>query len=439
MGLPAESPVVMRSREGVALAAVIFGIVVISLITAGTFALTDLDTKATANREDAATALRLAHSAETHALSLFRTKLNDTTINHLLRGNNNTSGNADDGLFINFPGLGDSLDIPAAGRPAQGGSYFARILDDPNDGDADPFTDTNWRFIVRCAGETPRGSRSVIEFVVRYMPPLPAIAFNGNTVMQGNPSAQGTCGDIHTNGNVTVSGTITVNSELTTYGTVSGSGVVENAGGVSVGVQTVPVQIPIPVMAAADYCATADWILQPDGLIRNRVSTLALPAASLALGWSRTVAPPNKVEWTSTSSIATGSYCVEGSATMSGGPGPIAVSVFATGSIEISGNPKLHPKHASGVLLLADGDLVLSGNTSSTFNGIVYGGSQCRSSGNLNLTGQYLCQGGPTPALAKEIVASNLIEGNPNFNYSCTWAVPNDKYRITSWYQRVDM
>lgn len=435
MGLPSESPVVigLRSRDGIALVAAIFGIVVIGLITAGAFALTDLDTKATYNREDAATALRLAHTAEAHALSLFRTQLNDTSVNRLLRGADNTANTTDDGLFVDFPGLGASIDIPDAGRAGQGGTYTAQILDDPNDGDGNAFNDTNWRFVVRCAGETARGSRSVIEFVVKYLPPVPAIAFNGNVVLQGNPTANGTCGDIHANGNVSVSGTITVNRLLTTSGTPSGSGNVVNASAISIGVLPVPEQIPIPTMTAAEYCPSADYVLNADGTALNRATGITTTGL---LGWARSVSG-GIVTWTASATMLPASYCAMANVIISGNPGPIAVSVFSTGSIEISGNPKLSPAHPSSVLLLADGDLYVRGNGSTTYNGILYGGSNCRASGSLNLTGQYLCQSGPAPAGHREIVASNLIEGNPIFNYSCTWAVPNDKYRITSWYQRI--
>ena len=447
MGISAESKAVMRlqNREGIALAAAIFGIVVISLITAGTFMLTDLDTKATKNREDAATALQLAHSAQAHALSLFRTHLNDTTINRLLVGWDNASGTADDGLFINWDNIDNTMNIPAAGRAAPGGTYYASIMDDPADGDANAYNDTNWRFMIRCAGETPLGSRAAIDFVVKYLPPLPAVTMNGNSVIQGNPNVLGACGNIHTNGNVAVSGNIEVNKYLTTSGTPSGSGNVLNAAGVSVGVFPVPDQIPIPTMTAAEYCPGAQYVLQTNGsVLRRSDNTLWLSAiATVMFGWSRTTGPPSNVVWTANSSMLSGSYCVEGNAVVSGNPGtvgtPVPVSIYATGSIQVSGNPNLSPYDSNNIVFLADGDLYIAGNSNTNYNGIMYGGSNCRSSGNLNLSGQLLCQTGPLPAGANDIVASNLIEGGPTFTYACTWSTPNDRYRIVSWYQRMGL
>lgn len=440
MGISPESPVVsrMRNREGIALIAAIFGIVIISLITAGAFALTDLDTKATYNRADASTAMRLAHTAQAHALSLFRTHLADTTINRLFAGQDNATGTADDGLFISWTGIDNTIDIPAAGRTTADGTYWATMMDDPNDSNVSPFIDANWRFLVRCAGQTPRGSRAVIDFVVKYLPPVPAVAMNGNTVIQGGPAVTGACGNIHMNSNVTVAGNLTVNRYLTVSGTPSGSGDVYNAGGIEVGAYQVPDQIPIPTMTAAEHCPGALYVLRADGQVLDRTTGLTVPPAPL--GWAYTVVS-GKVLWTSQSTVVTGSYCAMGNVTISGGPGavgtPLPLSVYATGSINVAGNPNLRPFGTNNIIMLADGDIYIAGNSNTNYEGIIYGGSNCRASGNLRLSGQFLCQSGPLPAVANEIVASNLIEGNPRFDYSCTWANANDKYKIVSWYQRI--
>ncbi|HEX6307316.1 MAG TPA: hypothetical protein VFZ69_03950 [Longimicrobiales bacterium] len=436
----------LRNREGIALAAAIFGIVVISLITAGAFMMTDLDTKATRNREDAATALRLAHSAEAHALSLFRNHLDDTTISRLLVGWDNTSGTADDGMFIDWAGIDNTNDIPAAGRTTAEGTYWASMMDDPNDPNASPYIDANWRFLVRCIGQTVSGSRAVIEMVVRYRPPLPAIAMEGNTTIQGTPVVSGACGDIHVNQNVSVSGNLTVNSALTVSGSPSGSGNILNASGVNVGPTVVPDVIPIPIMQASDYCATAEYVLQANGTILQRSTGISHPAVgTIAFGWERKTATAQIPydRWESITSVSSGSFCAQGNVLITGNPGsvgsPLPISVYATGSIGIAGNPNFSAYDSNDIVLLADGDIHIAGNSNTNYDGIIYGGSNCRASGNLNLSGQFLCQTGPLPAGAAEIVAVNLIEGNTRFSYSCAWAEPNDKYRIETWYQRMNM
>jgi hypothetical protein len=292
--------------------------------------------------------------------------------------------------------------------------------------------------VVRCAAETARGSRSAIEFVVKYLPPLPAVAMNGNTVVQGQAAASGACGDIHMNGNVSVSGTITVNNQFTTSGTPSGSGVVVDASATNVGVYTVPEPIPIPTMASAEYCPGARYVLQADGQVLDR--TTGLPTVASLLGWTFSLSS-GLVLWTSNSSLVTGSYCVEGNATLTGNPGsvltPVPVSIYAAGSVDVAGNPNISAFDSNDVVVLADGDLYVRGNSNTNYEGILYGGSNCQVSGSPNLSGQFLCQSGPLPAGATDPVAFNLIEGQPKFVYSCTWANFNDKYKIVSWYQRV--
>lgn len=443
MGIPTEPPMMrLRNREGIALAAAIFGIVIVSLITVGTFMLTDLDTKATYNREDSAKALRLVHTAQAHALSLFRNHLADTTITRLLRGWDNSTGTADDGTFTGFTGLTGGLEITPSGVTTSDGTYWATMMDDPRDADGNPLADSNWRFLIRCSAETPRGSRATIDFVVKYLPPLPAVTMNGNTVIQGQPTATGACGDIHTNGNVSVSGTITVNDHLTTSGTPTGSGTVLNSGGTVVGVESVPEPIPIPTMTSAEYCPSAEYVLRSDGNIYRRSDNTYHWAVGLVVfGWTHGVSG-GIVTWTSNSTLLSASYCVEGNATISGNPGtsltPVPVSIYASGSIDVSGNPNLSA-YENDIVFLADGDLYIRGNSGTHYHGIMYGGSNCRVSGQPNVSGQFLCQSGPLPAGANDIVVSNLIEGNPIFTYGCTWANFNDKYKIVSWYQRVDM
>src|SRR5687768_14547237 len=153
-------------REGFALPAAIFGMVVISLITAGTMTLTDLDSKATTNRVDAATAQRLAHTAETHAIAVLRTRMKDTTFNRILRGADNVQSTSDDGLLDGYATLGDSLDIPGTGRATAGGTYYVKITDDPRETDLLPFADSNKRLLITCRGVTASGSQAEINVIV---------------------------------------------------------------------------------------------------------------------------------------------------------------------------------------------------------------------------------------------------------------------------------
>src|SRR5687767_10044387 len=155
MGIFAKPPVIRPlNRPGLALPSAIFGIVVVGMITAGAWSVTELDLKATNNRVDAATALRLAHTAETHAIAVLRNRLGDTIgLTRLIRGWDNLYPSADDSLLSGYQPLGDSLRVTAAGKVVDGvtgivGTYFIKFADDPADADNDPGTDSNNRMMI---------------------------------------------------------------------------------------------------------------------------------------------------------------------------------------------------------------------------------------------------------------------------------------------------
>src|SRR5688500_4196136 len=147
MGISTK-PAGQLNRPGLALPSAVFGIVVVGMITAGAWSVTELDLKATSNRVDAATALRLAHTAETHAIALLRNSMENTPFDSLLRGYDYTANTADDGLLAGYDTLGDSLKIPSTGMTVERngtviGRYFVKITDDPRETDGLPFTDSN--------------------------------------------------------------------------------------------------------------------------------------------------------------------------------------------------------------------------------------------------------------------------------------------------------
>jgi hypothetical protein len=448
-------------RSGFALPAAIFAIVIVGILTSGVFVLTDLDTRGTRNREDAATALRIAQSGATHGVSLLRHQLRDTTFNRLLRGfDNNGAATADNGLFINYPGLGDSLSIPATGRATTGGRYYVRILNDPVDGE-DNLTDSNARIVLRCIGETPSGSRAVVDLVVRYVPPLPAVAFDGNVEISGNPTIAGACGDIHVNGHIKIGGTVRVNSRLTVNGSHEVPwGKLKNASGSNI-VPGTSGPVPIPTMLVSDYCSTADYVMRHNGtvFVRATGATLAYNSSgnySGITGWK--TGNPNSSEtiWESTSdNITPGAYCFEehltngrgASVSLSHNPGtsgsPLSLSILASGSVQLSGNPYMRPAHSSGVAVLAEGDLKLNGNATSgatNFDGIYYGGNQCEISGVPTISGQFLCKANPVQRLgAVNWVSENKISGDARITYGCGNTSNSYRYTIVSWYQRLAM
>src|SRR5688572_29006362 len=227
MGISAKPPVSrLVNRAGVALPSAIFGIVIVGMITAGAWSVTELDLKATNNRVDAATALRLAHTGETHAVAVLRNAMGNTTLTQLLVGFDNIPNTTDDGVLDGYPALNASLNIPANGRPAPNGigKYYVTIVDDPREIDGQPFVDSNRRVRLICRGVTTSGSTAEVNVVVSNYQ-LPALAVEGNLQISSelNASSSGGCGGIHANGSIVGSGNATVYSpgQATATGTIT--------------------------------------------------------------------------------------------------------------------------------------------------------------------------------------------------------------------------
>jgi hypothetical protein len=431
------------NRAGIALPATVFGMVIIGVLGAGMWTMTDLESAAHRNRVDSAKALQVAEAGAAHALAILRTQLRDTSYTRLLRGFNNSGPNSDDGLLDFYPGLGDSIDIPATGRSITGGTYFVKIVDDAQETNVDTLSDANNKVTVRCIGVTPTGARAVLEFKITHTQQLPAVAVDGPLTISGNPTIAGSCGDVHANGNVTATGSATVNAKASSSGV--GVGLVENAAGASVPVQSLAPTMDIPAQTYGEYCpASGDYVLRADGFILRRSDNTLHDARSTGrFGWKRSSSAP--VVWSSDSDgMSSGTFCVEGNVTLSHNPGgpqnPLPMSIIAQGSVEISGNPYLAPDEASGATLVAGGDLKINGNPAAgayNFQGTMYAGSNCEVSGNPTIFGNLECKSGPLPAGANDIISENKISGNAHFTYSCDPNNPLYRRRIISWYQRI--
>jgi hypothetical protein len=133
--------------------------------------------------------------------------------------------------------------------------------------------------------------------------------------------------------------------------------------------------------------------------------------------------------------------CAHGNVKVSGNAGsalnPLQMSIFATLSVEISGNPYLKSSHPEGIGILAGGDVKISGNPASGFQnyeGLVYAGAQCMTNGNPAVFGQLLCKSKPDPAGSSQLVDFNQIPGNARITSDCNGLAARYR-RIASWYQ----
>ena len=115
---------------------------------------------------------------------------------------------------------------------------------------------------------------------------------------------------------------------------------------------------------------------------------------------------------------------------------PVPMSIISTGSVYLTGSPFIKPSDPSGALIVAGGDLQMSGSASTgsaNYEGMLYAQSQCKFTGNPRIAGQVICKNDPTPAGAYEITATNDIAGNPEITYSCTDAF-GKRRRVAAWY-----
>ena len=425
---------------GVALPAALTGLLALSVLIAGAWLIVDLSAKAAKNREGAVRAFELAESGAAHALAILRGDLVDTSLTRLLVGSDNLQSTADDGRLIGY-GLPAGDQVPAAGVSFAGGTYFVELVDDPGDTDGDPLADSNSRILARCRGVASDGASATVEAVIGSTP-LPALATEGNLIINGNPEILGPCGSAHGNQIVVVSGNPTVSGGVTAADTVDVSGTITDTLGNPVEPLHHQPPIEIPELHYSDYCpGDADFVLRADGMVIDDLGNVVGDANGATVnGWKYV----GSGIWDLDSDTPTpGTYCVEGNAKMGKNPGtagsPIDLSVIAQGSIEISGNPYMQPDHADGILLLAEGDVSISGNpvaSAKTYSGSIYAGSQCKVSGNPRISGSIMCKDNPNPPGSEEYAVQNEISGNAEITFDCTGLI-SGKRRFLSWSQQL--
>ena len=427
-------------RDGIALATALFGLLIVTVLAQGMWTIARLNNFSAVNREDAARALNLAEAGVAHTLGLLRTPLAATSMTHLLLGSDATPGNGDDGILTGY-GLPSANMIPYGGIAMEGGTYYVTLIDDPADLDGDPLTDSNSRILARCRGVTDTEGSVSIDVVIGHLQ-FPAMASNGDLMINGNPSILGPCGGVHANNDVLISGTPTVETQISASDSVEVSGHINQAGGGESTPLSHQPPVEIPDLDAMDYCGAADFILRANG----NFITVGPPMESEDAnsdpvnGWKRVSAAP--VEWNlSGNSTLGGSYCVEGNVVISGnpeGPGgtPLPLSLYADGSVQYSGNPMITAADPDGVLIMANGDVSLNGNfqgLSDNYDGFIYAQSQCQINGNPNIEGQVLCKDDPNPPNSHEFVSETGISGNPSIRYGCGGILAGS--RILAWYQ----
>lgn len=317
------------------------------------------------------------------------------------------------------------------------GNYLVQITDNIDDNPSNPSNDVDKKVIATSTGIFGRAQRLIVATIGTRTPV--GVITGGNLTISGNAEIGGSGANIHSNGNITISGNPEVEKNVTTSGTCDCEDA-EIGGTVKQGVAP----RPLPVINAADYRPSADYELRADGNVYAGQSGAAGPPGTFLA--NATTTPYNGWRWTESkwdyqgNTAYSGSYYAEGNVEVGSNPGksglelsiplpplplpsvplgantePWKVSIFATGDIVISGNPKMVPKDNRGYLLIAGKDIKISGNPEIPYPGIIAAHEQIRISGNLEGQGFVLGEDG---AATSSTVTSNVISGNPEITYN---------------------
>jgi cytoskeletal protein CcmA (bactofilin family) len=428
-------PAAATARRGAAMATALFAIAVAAVLAAGVHWMTRADIRTTTNRESAVRAMAIAEAGLSHALSLVKDTLGDTTMTRLLRGWDGTKNTADDGYLTGY-NLPSATQVPSTGRTIDGGTYFVRLTDDPAERDGDALTDRNTRVLATCRGVAADGSSATINAIIGNTS-APGIAVEGDVTVGGNVTVRGRCGSVHSNEDIVVTGSVVVEGNVSGVATATISGgSATNTYGEPLTVQANSEKVELPNLTAAAYCARADYEILSNNTVR--INATGATTTLLLLGWLG--AYPL---FEAGSLVAEGTYCVNGNLRMTAPVGSELarkkLSFIVKGAAEIAGNPWIEPEDPDGIMLIADGDLKLTGNatiggTTDNFQGFIYAGGHCYVAGRVRLTGQIICKNNPDPpAPTIDHQDVTTIAGTVNINYPCKGFL-SQLWRVIAWY-----
>ena len=352
----------------------------------------------------------------------------------------------------------DDDDPVLFGGVALSAPQLAAMAENPNT----PYTDGNTKLILRATGFGPSNTVVVLSRIIRTtVIPIPgstvnpAIIVDGHVSVDGNLNLLGDYGSIHANGNLTVNGnSAEVEGDATASGEFYGPNL--EAGGAQGGGYA---NINLPEITASDYVGIADYKLTAQGTIVDAATNLECPGGCPGTGQFTFTDPdgplgPQIGTWTlGGNSGPEGTFYVEGKVSISGsptgsGPGnpPLKMTLIATGSISITGNPKLSPDtnldggNPEAIQFVTDGDLDLNGtgnlNTTTSVEGQIFVKEQIHMSGNPAFVGRIIVQ--DDPSVFNE-VTTNSIDGTPTITYDGTlpgYVIPPTTeftYNVAGW------
>jgi hypothetical protein len=418
------------------LIAVLLGMALLTVIGAALTAIGIVELRTAINHRSATRALLLADAGVNHALALMRGPLSDFTYSDIVRGDDGAPGTADDGVLVGF-GVSAFDEIPDTGVALGDGRYFVTLENDPQDPSGDPHVDSNHRLVATCRGETRDGGVAEVGIVLAA-PSFRAIVSNGDLTLPGNPDVLGPCAGVHANGVLGVSGHPTVDGDATAAEDINLSGTIYDASG-GIVIPELSGRIEVPDHNPLDYLGQAEYELRNGWVVTVRPPRdSSLATGSSVRGWKWNAAQGT---WSLAGKKAEGgTYFVHGDVEVTGNAGsdgaPLEITIIATGSVKVAGNPKIKAAHPDGILILAGGDVDIGGNASGitlSYAGLVYAGSQCQLHGTPSVGGHVLCHDAPDPPGAANLVTNNRVNGTPTVTYDCSGE--RRRTMVASWWE----
>ena len=316
--------------------------------------------------------------------------------------------NTDDDGVLSF---GPNVDFGA-------GSFSVRIADN-DDGDGDNFSDNDDILMFTSTGvvENVERTMNVTLTALSFVPNFAIIA-NGDFEISGNPTIAGDNGTVFTNNDLTISGSPEISQDALAGGNVSVSGNPTISGEISSDFTT----IPIPPVDPQFYRGNADYELRSDGGVFDvAAGTLTYPGSFN--GWQRVGA-----RWKLSGNTGyDGTYYIEGSAEIVGGPGseiaPWRVSIIATGNIKIAGNPYMLPE-TPDLLFVAGRDIKIGAASTQHYEGVILAHEQVEIGGTPTIEGAIIVENAEN---LSNLVRDSDVVGNATISYSGSLLPPLPK------------
>jgi hypothetical protein len=244
---------------------------------------------------------------------------------------------------------------------------------DNDDGDSDPYTDSDNRVVVRSVG-LYQGAERIVEGIfslsvapppaAKDLPPLTIFAEEYVSI-SGNPDIFGPGSLVHSNSYVNIGGTVRIAGEIQQVGS-GGSGnyqqgtydggwsdltsvqVTKNVAALDTPYVYPPVYKPFATRYMAANCKIWDGMPNSTSPVTGDASKIVADAYGNEVdGWVCDNDGSRNKKWELLNDTSAHFYYVEGNMYINGNPGeggdPICLSIVAEGFIEVSGNPNIEP------------------------------------------------------------------------------------------------